>query len=352
VLVIREVRVFDGEHVLERATVVVRDGMITEVRLKPDTTVIDGAGMTLLPGLIDSHMHVAGENPLAQTLASGVTTALDMFAMPEWIRAMKQEDAPDRAELRSSGICATAPGGHGTQFKIEIPTVATPEQAQPFVDARLAEGADYIKIIYGPSIRLATEVMSRETMAALVRAAHARGTLAVVHVHQQHRAAEAIEAGADGLVHVFSDAPPAPGLLTLAAERKPFGVPTLAVLEGLPAVASGKTPPFAYANAVAAVRALHRAGVPMLAGTDAPNPGTTHGASLHRELELLVAAGLSRVEASRRCGRPRHFRRGISASPTAAASRRGCVQTCCWCAEIRRRTSRRRGRSSRCGSVA
>src|SRR5262249_4997059 len=45
------------------------------------------------------------------------------------------------------------------------------------------------------------------------------------------------------------------------------------------------------------VRALKAAGVPILVGTDAPNPGTAHGASLHRELELLVRAGLSPVEA-------------------------------------------------------
>jgi hypothetical protein len=48
-----------------------------------------------------------------------------------------------------------------------------------------------------------------------------------------------------------------------------------------------------FRNALAAVGQLARGGVPILAGTDAPNPGTTHGASMHRELELLVSAGLS-----------------------------------------------------------
>jgi hypothetical protein len=49
--------------------------------------------------------------------------------------------------------------------------------------------------------------------------------------------------------------------------------------------------------ATEAVSVLHEAGVPMLAGTDAPNPGTGHGSSLHRELELLVRAGLTPTEA-------------------------------------------------------
>jgi hypothetical protein len=50
-------------------------------------------------------------------------------------------------------------------------------------------------------------------------------------------------------------------------------------------------------NAEAAVRELKAAGVPILAGTDAPNPGTAHGASIHRELELLVRAGLTPTDA-------------------------------------------------------
>src|SRR4029077_2393275 len=50
-------------------------------------------------------------------------------------------------------------------------------------------------------------------------------------------------------------------------------------------------------HARAAVATLKGAGVPLLAGTDAPNPGTAHGASLHRELELLVSAGLTPIEA-------------------------------------------------------
>src|SRR6201999_2434621 len=54
-----------------------------------------------------------------------------------------------------------------------------------------------------------------------------------------------------------------------------------------------------FSNALASVTALHKAGVPILAGTDAPNPGTAHGVSIHRELELLVRAGLSPIETLR-----------------------------------------------------
>src|SRR5688572_32732186 len=52
-------------------------------------------------------------------------------------------------------------------------------------------------------------------------------------------------------------------------------------------------------RALETVRQLRAAGVPILAGSDAPNPGTAHGASMHRELELLVESGLTPVEALR-----------------------------------------------------
>ena len=58
-------------------------------------------------------------------------------------------------------------------------------------------------------------------------------------------------------------------------------------------------PPRSYDAAIAAVRQLKAAGVPILAGTDAPNPGTAHGATMHGEMELLVEAGLTPIEALR-----------------------------------------------------
>jgi imidazolonepropionase-like amidohydrolase len=60
-----------------------------------------------------------------------------------------------------------------------------------------------------------------------------------------------------------------------------------------PALGAG----LSLAHAQAAVVALHRAGVAVLAGTDAPAPGVAHGASIHRELELLVLSGLTPSEA-------------------------------------------------------
>ncbi|MFL6263710.1 MAG: amidohydrolase family protein [Thermoanaerobaculia bacterium] len=329
---ITNVRIFDGTRVIPKGTVVFQGDRIAAVGehvLPPrGAEVIDGTGQTLLPGFIDSHTHTWGE-ALERALVFGVTTELDMFTAPSFAKQMREEQAkpggaPGRADLLSAGYLATAPGGHGTEYGMTVPTLTRPEEAQGWVDARVAEGSDYIKIIledgspYGRKI----PTLDRPTLEAVVRAAHKRGKLAVVHVSTEDAAKEAIEAGADGLVHIFADRAPEPGFADLVRKHKAFVTPTLTVVESTTGTASGKALPddprlapylredevdnlrrgfpshkLDYQNALATVRQLAKAGVPILAGTDAPNPGTTHGASIHRELELLVSAGLTPVQA-------------------------------------------------------
>jgi len=291
--VIRDVRVFDGVRVSGPAAVVVRDGKIASAGDGSDAShglpVIDGTGKTLLPGLIDSHTHSFG-SALRQALESGVTTELDMFTDWRYARQIKSEQAEgkdtDLADLRSAGTLATAPKGHGTEYGLNIPTIAGPAEAQAFVDARIAEGSDYIKIIY--TIPHPMPTVSKETLAALIQAAHKRGKMAVVHINSRQGAMDAIDCGADGLAHLFTDQPPGADFGPFVAAHHAFVIATLTVLE------RSST----YANAEEALRQLKTAGVPILAGTDAPNVGT-HGVAMHHELELLVRAGLTPVEALR-----------------------------------------------------
>ncbi|HEV8628834.1 MAG TPA: amidohydrolase family protein, partial [Thermoanaerobaculia bacterium] len=331
-LAITNVRIFDGTRVIPRGTVVVSGRLITavgpRVRVPAGVAVVDGRGATLLPGLIDAHTHTWGD-ALTRAAVFGVTTELDMFTVPAFAQVMRAEQAgtgaPGRADLFSAGFLATAPGGHGTEYGMPVPTLTTPAEAQSWVDARLAEGSDYIKIISedGSSYGRSIPTLDRDTIAALVAAAHQRGKLAVVHVSTEARAEEALAAGADGLAHVFDDRPPEQAFVDLAVEDKAFVVATLTVVESTSGVASGHALPDdprlapyllpsevdnlrtafplhgqpRFQNALDAVRRLRDARVSILAGTDAPNPGTTHGASIHRELELLVSAGLTPVQA-------------------------------------------------------
>ena len=330
---ITNARIFDGTNVIAKGTVVVRDGKITaagRTTVVPEgMTVINAGNGTLLPGLIDSHTHVFG-NALQRALVFGVTTELDMFTAPELVRQMRAEQdrpggAPGRADLFSAGNLATAPGGHGTQFGISVPTITRPEEAQAWVDARIAEGSDYIKIALedGSAYGHKTPTLDRATATALIAAAHKRGKLAVVHISTAEDARAALEAGADGLIHLFTDRAADASFAKLAAEKKAFVIPTLIVLSATNGVAGGRPlvddlrlraylSPDEITNlqrsfpiktaggmpvAFSTVRALKESGVPILAGSDAPNPGTAHGAAIHRELEMLVEAGLTPTEA-------------------------------------------------------
>ncbi len=112
-----------------------------------------GGGKTLLPGLIDSHTH-AQLPSLEHALLFGVTTELDMFSCPEWMDGQRRDaaDRNDLADVRSASIGATVLGGHpsmmiGTYFAEQYPVVASLQDASAFVGARVAEGADYIKLL-------------------------------------------------------------------------------------------------------------------------------------------------------------------------------------------------------------
>jgi imidazolonepropionase-like amidohydrolase len=329
-LVFRNVDVFDGSRLIRGTTVLVREGMVRavgqDIEIPSTAEVIDGKGKTLLPGLIDAHVHLGvaqGEQFLRDALNFGVTTELEMWGSDASLALRNKVAAGvnDLADLRTAGTGITVPRGHPTQMGgPPVPTLGPGDDVQAFVDARIAEGGDYIKIIY----EHAFPTLTKQQLEDVVAAAHRRNKLVVVHATTQRDAREAIAAGADGLAHIFADSTIAPDFAKFAGENKVFIIPTLSVLEAIsetpakpwweqtklspfisPAMRSmleRKFPPgfgknIKLANAEAAVLALRRAGVSILAGTDAPAPGLAHGLSLHRELELLVRSGLSPVEA-------------------------------------------------------
>ncbi|MBX3146739.1 MAG: CIA30 family protein [Gemmatimonadales bacterium] len=332
---LRDVRVFDGERVIARANVIVRDGMIQTVgpdlAIPAGLAVTDGTGKTLLPGFLDAHTHSWGDAQ-RDALRFGVTTQFDMLG--DWNRipslaAQRSSTAPTAlADLWTAGAAVTAPGGHGTQFGMRVPTLPADADASTFVRARLAEGSDYVKIIvedmsvYGAPTRMPT--LSPAQVTAAIAATRSGGKLAVVHVAAQRDARHAVASGASGLVHIFQDEIADAAFVADAKRRDVFVIPTLSVIATMagngagPALAADaaltplltpdqtaglartfgslKQPAF-LERALASVRALHQAGVTVLAGTDAPNPGTAHGVSIHGELLLLTEAGMTPAQA-------------------------------------------------------
>lgn len=317
---IRDVRVFDGEHVLPRADVLISGDRIAAPDGGPVDVEVPGAGHTLLPGLIDAHVHLF-DGSLAQALAFGVTTELDMFCLPGNLARQRRLAAArdDVADLRSAGVLATAPGGHPSQIFTnmppeqaeqlgdavgDFPTVAGPGDAEPFVAARVAEGIDYLKVVIdnGTTAGGDIPVLTPDTVAALVEAAHAAGLRVIAHAASAADAKTAVDAGVDGLAHVPFDATPADmaDVVTRCATAGVFVVTTLVYAEWL---ASGQANPAQTAsplranNAEAITGLMREAGVRLLAGTDANLWQPQHGAAMHRELELLVRSGLPPTEA-------------------------------------------------------
>ena len=332
--VISGARVFDGERFSDDLEVLVRNAQIeavgTNLELPAGVRRIEATGHTLLPGLIDAHTHTFGQAQ-ADALRFGVTSLLDMFTppamLPETRDQRNRHDQATLADLYSAGMLATARSGHGTQYGIPVVTLAGPESADDWVAARLAEGSDFIKIVIEPGRLWGSPLptLDQPTVRALVEAAHARGLLALAHVSMEADAIMAIEAGVDGLVHLFADRPASPAFLQLALERDVFVVPTAVVMAGVggqidsdalmaePALADRLSEEqqaslrgggwqvtngeVLLAQTRDNLRVLHAAGVPLLAGSDAPNPGTAHGLSVHLELAYLVEAGMSTAQA-------------------------------------------------------
>ncbi|MXW11222.1 MAG: amidohydrolase family protein, partial [Gammaproteobacteria bacterium] len=325
-----DVTAFDGEAFRQGWDVWVEDGRIRHagqrLDLPEELPRVDGRGHTLIPGLVDGHVH-SFLSSLRDALRFGVTTVLDQSTDPAFAAAMRparEEVARGaQADLFSAGMTATAPDGHGTQYGMPVETLTGPDEAARWVRARKAEGSDWIKIIYedGSAFDMEIASLDGETVAAVIAAAHAEGLAAVVHVSTLETALEAMAFGADGLVHVWRDEVVSEEDARRFAEADIFVVPTLSVMASAddPAVAElvrdtddamlspiqrqtldGRFPGGLGEGgdvAMENVRRLRAAGVRLIAGTDAPNPGTGAGISMHGELRLLARAGMGSAEA-------------------------------------------------------
>ena len=142
-----------------------------------------------------------------------MTTELDMFADPAAVADLRRETT-DRAAVRSAGTGATAPGGHPGQLVGQglvppFPTISDAGEAERFVADRVGEGSDYLKVFLesGASTGRGLPRPDAATVRALVVAGHAAGLLVVAHATDAGAAREAVDAGVDGLVHIWVDAP-------------------------------------------------------------------------------------------------------------------------------------------------
>ncbi|KAJ7871669.1 hypothetical protein B0H14DRAFT_3439381 [Mycena olivaceomarginata] len=269
---ITNVRVFDGEKLLPLSTIFIEGGVI--VPCASEATVVDGNGGVLLSGLIDAHSHPLSIEHLENFASYGVKTAMVMSCYPYAI-CHSLQNHPGLTGIRFTGVGANVPNNtHVTMGISTTPvneTITSPSEAPDFVARQLEAGATIIKMAAeheGPTL-------SQETMNALVVAAHAKGVRVACHAEDYSAVDRALTAQADQSRHVPNDVP----------------------LNSNSILAEGRMARTASAGALIAAK------VPILAGTDAnatPTPyALAFGSSLHTELELLVQAGFSAVEALR-----------------------------------------------------
>ncbi len=324
-------KIFDGYKSVPSTTIRVENGQIVEVGSRgiseSDRGVIDARGGTILPGLIDAHVHLL-PGSLRQAATFGVTTLIDQFSKPDLVASEATFRAqPGDADFRTSSIGATAPGGHPTMAYSPFPFLEGPSGAAQFVAERVSEGATHIKVLYedGSTSPHATPALNLATIRSLVRAAHEANLIVVAHATTSNAAIDVVRCGVDVLAHAPFDEI-APVQLCEIARSGVKVITTMSIADGFPG-ADRKLPILGHpelARRIGAawtkvieqqsqrwlpdpvpdfsiiavnVRNLQAAGVSLLAGTDAPNPGTIHGASMHRELQHLVSAGLTCSEA-------------------------------------------------------
>ncbi|MDQ2887547.1 MAG: amidohydrolase family protein [Chloroflexota bacterium] len=305
-IAITNVKVFDGHALTTERTVVIDNGIISDATTAEKT--VDGQHGTLLPGFIDSHVHLTNVAELEHGTQWGSTTMLDMgsrsMAVTDSLRHRK-----GLADIRGVGNSASAPGGMQTT-RMGMPAssaVTGPADASRFVAERVADRADYIKVIVEDPRIMSSAALDGATIAALVEAAHQAKLKVIAHVTSLVALITAADAGVDILTHAPLDADVDDTLARSLTTRGIVSVPTLIMMRTVASIAARLPTHRAgtdYAHSRATVSAFHRAGMTILAGTDAnatpaaPAP-VQHGEALHEELRLLVEAGLTPVEALR-----------------------------------------------------
>ena len=334
-----------GAAPLPDAVVVIHDGKIVavgprdKVKIPKDANVVDAHGKTILPGLWDMHAHFEQVEWGPIYLAAGVTTVRDCGNEFEFITAVRDAIAQGRG-LGPRLLLAGIVDGTGT-LALGVQRVDTPEQAREWVDRYHAAGFQQMKIY--SSVKL-------ENLKAVADEAHRLGMTVTGHVPEGLNAYQVIEAGQDQINHIGYiadimkpalpadasrmdrykatadidlDSPEAKKALAFLKEHHTVVDPTMALMEFFTATAAKPPATFepgvlkvapelaeqltdvapsterseigekVFAKELAIVGALHRAGIPIVAGTDQTVPGY----SLHREMELYVQAGFTPMEA-------------------------------------------------------
>lgn len=329
-------------RVLRDKTLVIRGNQIVEIRggFVGDGKVVDLRGAFVLPGLIDSHVHLTSQqNPngrlenvtesnatqamigaryARRTLNAGFTTVADLGASNESIFALR--DAVRRGDVPgpriiAAGSAVSVHGGHGdiNGYREDVMHVLSPESVCSGVEdcmravrLQVRSGADIIKITATGGVLSNTaaglaQQFSEDELAAIVVSAHRMGRQVTAHAHGVDGINAFLKAGGDSIEHgTYLD----DESMRLFKAHNAWLVPTLMAGDYVARMASGPDNFFTPAQTAKALEAgpkmldmarrAHNGGVRIAFGTD--SGVSAHGDNA-REFALLVRAGLTPLEA-------------------------------------------------------
>lgn len=334
-IAIYHVRLIDGTGNLhDNATVLVRGQKISavgpsnEVRIPKGTVRINGRGLSIIPGLIDCHVHLClgGEPDVVGTLESepssytllksaghakatidaGFTTVRDVGSRDHSIFALQQainSGVMPGPRIIGAGRAICMIGGHARFIGQEVKGT---KQVRKAVAEEVTAGAGVIKIIASggvltPGTSPDEAQMTMEELAAAVDAAQQAGKRVAAHAHGATGMKNAITAGVRSIEHatLLDDESAA-----LMKQYRVYMVPTLSALAttaagrpgcGIPDSALAKAKSMTKRHQ-ASFKAAHQSGIAIAMGTDAGTPFNYHGDNA-QELERMVAFGMTPMEA-------------------------------------------------------
>ncbi|KAL6164966.1 hypothetical protein ACJQWK_08227 [Exserohilum turcicum] len=255
--IIRDVRIFTGEDKIDEGYVHVQDGKIKSVgpmssMPQESVTAYSKPGHTLLPGLIDCHIHADRADPeaLPQSLRFGVTTVCEMHNEIHNIKTLKKQTLqPDTASYKTAGQAATIENGW------PIPVITAHDKSEETA-AAIAEWPkltdrnsvieylewtkkemqpDYIKLMHesGTAMGQKFTYPSLELQSIIIEEAKKRGYLTVAHATCLKDTIDVLNAGVHGLTHTFCDQPPTQEVIEAYKKNNAWVNPTLATMGSL-----------------------------------------------------------------------------------------------------------------------
>lgn len=336
-LAIQNVRLIDGtgRDPIDKTNILIEDGIFikigTDVEIPENCSVIDGKGLTAIPGLIDMHTHFGGSpdmdgpdcgsrhetddyaNAREGFLRWGVTTVRSCGDYTEEILGFRDDVNAGKIlspRLKVCGPFFQHPEGHPwntVYFKneemVETAVIFADEGAsiEEQVGDVAAKGVDFIKAVYGhvnvaeyPNV---APRITEEQLKRIADSAHKNGLKCACHVDGPEEMAAAARAGADTIEHMVNTGNTDEIVYTeegIAAVRESGAVvtPTLAATYHTQQIFFKEVREAAREG----VQRLYEAGVPLAVGCDSGIPFVPFGESLHEELENLVDIGIPAAE--------------------------------------------------------